>query len=83
MIAMMLIIVGALNWLLIGLFDFNIVNALFGKSIIARAVYVIIGLAALAICVTATHTCHFWARPFYHVLDFLTAYLRVLQRNYT
>jgi len=49
MIAMMLIIVGALNWLLIGVLDFNIVNALFGKSIVARAIYVIIGLAALAI----------------------------------
>ena len=49
MISMMLIIVGALNWLLIGVLDFNVVNALFGKSIVARAIYVIIGLSALAI----------------------------------
>lgn len=43
-----LIIIGAINWGLVGLFDFNLVTAIFGiDSIISNVVYVIIALAAL------------------------------------
>lgn len=47
-VAMVLIIIGGINWGLVGLFDFNLVDALFGEgSALARIVYVLVGLAAL------------------------------------
>ena len=47
-IALILVIVGGLNWGLIGLFKFNLVDFLFGDgSILARIVYILVGLASL------------------------------------
>jgi uncharacterized membrane protein YuzA (DUF378 family) len=47
-IVLLLIIIGGLNWGLVGAFDFNLVDAIFGEgSVIARIVYVLVGLAAL------------------------------------
>ena len=41
-------VLGALNWGLVGLFDFNIVDEIFGGgSGLAKAVYVLIGVSAL------------------------------------
>lgn len=42
-----LVIVGGLNWGLVGLFGFDLVATLFGDmSVASRAVYVLVGLAA-------------------------------------
>lgn len=48
-IALILLIVGGLNWLLVGLFEFDLVATLFGgqDAIIAKVVYVLVGLSAL------------------------------------
>ena len=47
-VALVLVIVGGLNWLLIGLFEFDLVATLFGAdSVLAKIVYVLVGLAAL------------------------------------
>ncbi len=47
-IALVLVIVGGLNWGLFGLFGFDLVAAIFGEmSTISRAVYSLVGLAAL------------------------------------
>ena len=47
-ITLVLLIVGGLNWLLVGLFDFDLVAALFGeKTPLSRIVYVLVGLSAL------------------------------------
>lgn len=47
-IAAILLVVGGLNWGLIGLFDFNFVNLIFGSlPVIERLVYVVVGLAAV------------------------------------
>lgn len=47
-IAWILVIVGGLNWGLIGLFSFNLVNFLFGSiELLERAIYTIVGLSAL------------------------------------
>lgn len=48
-IALTLLIVGGLNWLLVGLFKFDLVAMLFGgqAAIISRIVYVLVGLSAL------------------------------------
>jgi uncharacterized membrane protein YuzA (DUF378 family) len=43
-----LLIVGGLNWGLVGLFGFDLVAALFGQmSALSRIVYVLVGLSAL------------------------------------
>ena len=48
-IALFLVIVGALNWLLVGLFQFDLVAAIFGgqQSWLSRAVYSLVGIAGL------------------------------------
>jgi len=47
-IVSVLVIVGGLNWGLVGLFDFDLVATIFGDmSIISRVVYDLVGLAAL------------------------------------
>ena len=53
-IALTLVLVGALNWGLVGLFQFDLVAALFGAgSPLSRAVYTIVGLAAVALAYTS------------------------------
>ena len=45
---LVLLIVGGLNWGLVGLFDFNLVAALFGSnSVLSAIVYVAVGISAL------------------------------------
>lgn len=48
MVTFLLVIVGGLNWLLVGLLDMNIVNmVLGGMPMLERAVYVLVGLSAV------------------------------------
>ncbi|MES2823127.1 MAG: DUF378 domain-containing protein [Pseudomonadota bacterium] len=54
-IALTLLIAGGINWGLVGLFQFDLVAALFGDmSALARIVYVLVGLAALYSIFTAS-----------------------------
>ncbi len=48
-VALILVIIGALNWGLIGLFNFDLVATLFGgqTSLLSRIIYSIVGLAGL------------------------------------
>lgn len=47
-IAMALLTIGGLNWGLVGLFDVNLVAALFGEqSLVSRIIYIAVGLSAL------------------------------------
>jgi len=47
-IAIVLLVVGGLNWGLVGLLNLDVVAALFGAgSIIASIIYVLVGLSAL------------------------------------
>ncbi len=47
-IALTLVIIGALNWLLIGLFDFDLVATIFGTmSVVSRIIYVLVGISGL------------------------------------
>jgi uncharacterized protein len=47
-IALLLVIVGGLNWLLVGAFNFDLVARIFGEmTTITRAVYILVGLSAL------------------------------------
>ena len=54
--ALVLTILGAINWLLIGLFRFNVVSAIFGDmSTLSRIVYVLVGLSGLYLIASASH----------------------------
>ena len=47
-ISLTLIIIGGLNWGLVGAFDYNLVDSLFGMgSMLAKIVYILVGLAAI------------------------------------
>ncbi len=47
-VALALIIIGGINWGLVGLFDFNLVAAIFGiDSWFSNLIYILVGLAAL------------------------------------
>ena len=53
-IAMALLIIGGLNWAMVGLFDVDVVATLFGRgSPASRIVYIIVGVAALWAIYTA------------------------------
>jgi uncharacterized protein len=46
--AIVLVVIGALNWALVGLFEWNLVAAIFGRlTAITRIIYVIVGVAGL------------------------------------
>lgn len=47
-ITLVLVVVGGLNWGLVGIFDFDLVAAIFGDmSAAARIVYALVGVSAL------------------------------------
>lgn len=47
-IALVLIIIGAINWGLIGFFDFNLVDTIFGTmSVVSRIIYALVGISGL------------------------------------
>jgi len=46
-IALVLTIIGALNWGLIGLFNYNLVEALFGDAIVSAIIYMLVGIAGI------------------------------------
>ncbi len=48
-IALILVIIGALNWLLVGLFEIDLVASLFGSTtaMLSKLIYIIIGLSGL------------------------------------
>ena len=47
-VALILMIVGALNWLLVGLFNFNLVTWIFGAgSVISIILYILVGLGGI------------------------------------
>lgn len=49
-IAFSLVIIGALVWLLVGIFDFNVVAYVFGQgagAVVSRIIYSLVGISAL------------------------------------
>ena len=47
-IALVLVVIGAINWGLVGILDFDLVRVLFGDmSILSRIIYIVIGVAGL------------------------------------
>ena len=48
-----LVLIGAINWGLIGLFGFNLVEVLFGESMFTQIIYILVGLSAIVSLVCA------------------------------
>ena len=47
-IVLTLVIIGSLNWLLVGLFQFNLVDSIFGEfSLLSKIIYILVGLSGL------------------------------------
>lgn len=56
-VAYALVIIGALNWGLVGLFRFDLVAAIFGDmSILSRIIYSLVGVSAIVTALTM-HQC--------------------------
>jgi uncharacterized membrane protein YuzA (DUF378 family) len=52
--ALVLLIIGGINWGLVGFFDYNLVDALFGKGgALARVIYALVGVAAIYVAYVA------------------------------
>jgi len=47
-IALILVVIGAINWGLIGFFDFDLVRVIFGDmTLVSRIVYALVGVSGL------------------------------------
>lgn len=58
LVAFVLVVVGGLNWLLIGVLNMNLVTALFGSvPLLERAVYTLVGLSAVYELITHRGRC--------------------------
>ena len=53
-LSFVLLIVGGLNWGLVGIFEYNLVLELFGEGDISRGVFALVGLAAVYTVYTLT-----------------------------
>ena len=67
-VALVLVVVGAVNWGLVGIAQFDLVATLFGGSeaVLSRIVYSLVGLAGLALVATSfapQHSTHAAMRP--------------------
>ena len=58
MVAFILLVIGGLNWLLVGLFNWD-VGAIFGgmDAVISRIIYILVGLSAIYEIATHKHNC--------------------------
>lgn len=56
-VAFTLVVVGALNWGLVGLMNFNLVEMLFGATSLTQLVYVLVGVSGLYLAFTHKNDC--------------------------
>lgn len=56
-VSFILLIVGGLNWGLVGFFNFDLVTAIFGDGSIARVIYALVGIAAIVEIFSHKKTC--------------------------
>ena len=54
MLSYLFVIVGALNWALIGMFGFDLVASIFGNmSVMTRIIYSLVGISAITLLATS------------------------------
>jgi len=57
-VALVLVVVGGLNWGLVGIFNFDLVATIFGDmSALSRVVYTLVGLSAVYVVVALGQLC--------------------------
>lgn len=56
-VAFCLLVVGGLNWGLIGLLKFNLVETIFGMGMLTTLVYLLVGVSAVYIALTHKNDC--------------------------
>lgn len=53
-----LVLIGAINWGLVGIFEYDLVASLFGDmSLLSRLIYTIVGLSAIISAITTYISC--------------------------
>ncbi|CAN5167327.1 hypothetical protein BH11PAT1_BH11PAT1_5580 [soil metagenome] len=53
-IALILVLIGGLNWGLVGLFNFNLVGAILGDmSLLSRIIYAVVGISTVYVAAIA------------------------------
>lgn len=53
-IALVILIIGGLNWGLVGLFDYDLIAVLFGdQSVLSRIIYDLVGASAIYVAIVA------------------------------
>lgn len=58
-LALILVVIGGLNWGLVGIFNFDLVKAIFGDlTILARIMYILIGVSAVYAAIRSPHLAH-------------------------
>lgn len=56
-VTFILLVVGGLNWLLVGAFDMNLVTTLFGDSAVTKVIYILVGLSAIVEVINHKKNC--------------------------
>ncbi|MEK7462003.1 MAG: DUF378 domain-containing protein [Patescibacteria group bacterium] len=57
MVTFILLVVGGLNWLLVGAFELNLVTTIFGEGNLTKAIYILVGLSAVYELLTHKKSC--------------------------
>ena len=57
-LAVILLVLGGINWGIYGLFDFNLIDYIFGRVWIDRVIYVLFGLSSLYLIAFCKSFCH-------------------------
>ncbi len=57
MVVFTLVMVGALNWGLVGLFDYNLVSSIFGGLGLEKLIYILVGVSAVYVGFTHKQDC--------------------------
>lgn len=63
-IALVLVLIGAINWGLVGLFEFDLVAAIFGEmTVLSRIIYTLVGAAGVYTLVALPSMPRRWSLP--------------------
>jgi uncharacterized membrane protein YuzA (DUF378 family) len=62
-LALLLIILGALNWAIVALFDTNVISEIFGTGTLTDVIYVLVGASALVLAPRLLDEMHIGRRP--------------------
>lgn len=57
MVSFTLVVVGAINWGLVGLLQYNLVNTVFGATGLENIVYILVGASGVVLALTHMQDC--------------------------